>query len=101
MAYNCKREQVMNQLTAPLSATESVLLKYCSSTIQAVSLLLLVTPQKPWQFTLISAGIIHRTINFTTKEENLRSLECLYLPFVWQMQTTAINYSQAFEESLH
>ena len=68
MAYNCKREQVMNQLTAPLSATESVLLKYCSSTIQAVSLLLLVTPQKPWQFTLISAGIIHRTINFKRRE---------------------------------
>lgn len=39
----------------PLSATDSVLLKYCSSTMQALSLTLLETPQEPWQLTLMAA----------------------------------------------
>lgn len=40
----------------PLSATEMVLLKYCSSTFQDVSFTLFVTPQKPQQFILIAAN---------------------------------------------
>lgn len=47
---------VTTELILPLSETEVVLLKYCSSTVHAVSLTLLVTPQKPLQFTLIAAG---------------------------------------------
>ncbi len=42
-------------ISIPLSATETVLLKYCSSTVHAVSFTLLVTPQKPLQFTLMAA----------------------------------------------
>lgn len=41
-------------MRVPLSATESELLKYCSSSSQSVSFTLLVTPQDPWQFTLIA-----------------------------------------------
>lgn len=40
----------------PLSATEMVLLKYCSSTFHDVSFTLLVTPQKPQQLILIAAN---------------------------------------------
>lgn len=40
-----------------------VLLKYCSSTVQEVSFTLLVTPQKPLQFTLIAADKIWRFQN--------------------------------------
>lgn len=38
-----------------MSATETVLLKYCSSTVHSGSFDLVVTPQKPLQFTLIAA----------------------------------------------
>lgn len=40
--------------TLPLSARDSVLLKYCSSTVHAVSLILLDTPQDPTQLTLMA-----------------------------------------------
>ncbi|TNN42048.1 hypothetical protein EYF80_047795 [Liparis tanakae] len=41
-------------LWVPLSATDTVLLKYCSSSAHAVSFSLLVTPQNPLQFTLMA-----------------------------------------------
>lgn len=47
----CERD---HDICVPLSAIETELLKYCSSSVQSVSFDLLVTPQKPWQFTLIS-----------------------------------------------
>lgn len=44
--------------TVPLSTRQTVLLKYCSSTVHAESLILLVTPQKPLQLTLMAADEI-------------------------------------------
>lgn len=49
--YMCARDR---DTWAPLSAIETELLKYCSSSIQSVSCALLVTPLTPWQFTLIA-----------------------------------------------
>lgn len=79
-----RKKQVKSPLTVPLSATERVLLKYCSSTVQSVSPILLVTPQKPWQFTLISSGIIH-----SKKHSNIRELEVLRLHNKMEIQTEA------------
>lgn len=45
--------------TLPLSARDSVVLKYCSSTVQAVSLILLDTPQNPTQLTLMAVNRNH------------------------------------------
>lgn len=39
----------------PFSATDSVLFKYCSSTLYAVLFAVLETPQEPWQLTLMAA----------------------------------------------
>lgn len=44
-----------NFISLPVSATETVLLKYCSSTVHSVSFDFVVTPQKPLQFTLMAA----------------------------------------------
>ena len=38
----------------PLSATDRVLLKYCSDSVQDVSFSLLEIPHDPWQFTLMA-----------------------------------------------
>lgn len=50
----CHLFDVVQLVVLPLSATDRVLLKYCSSTIQALSLTLLETPQEPWQLTLMA-----------------------------------------------
>lgn len=42
-------------ISLPVSATETVLLKYCSSTVHSVSFDFVVTPQNPLQFTLTAA----------------------------------------------
>lgn len=41
-------------ISLPLSATESMLLTYCSSIIHEVSFILLEIPQEPTQFSLMA-----------------------------------------------
>ena len=61
MAINLSLSYLMDMapylyLCLPFSATDTVLLKYCSSTAQSQSLALVVTPQNPLQFNLMAAG---------------------------------------------
>lgn len=48
--------KLFNDALLPLSATDNVLLKYCSSTAHALSFTLLEIPHEPWQFTLMAVG---------------------------------------------
>lgn len=43
--------------SSPLSATDNVLLKYCSSRAHELSFILLEIPHEPWQFTLMAVKI--------------------------------------------
>lgn len=49
-----KLYEVMLLLLLPLSATDNVLLKYCSSRTHEASFNLVEIPQEPWQFTLMA-----------------------------------------------
>lgn len=55
-ATNQKAKQIIIKLllSSPLSATDNVLLKYCSSRVHELSFILLEIPHEPWQFTLMA-----------------------------------------------
>ncbi|TNN25373.1 hypothetical protein EYF80_064501 [Liparis tanakae] len=62
---------------SPLSATDSVLLKYCSSRAHEASFTLLEIPHEPWQFTLMAVERGEREGSQSTVSKRFAALSFL------------------------